>query len=55
MRHPSRIARFWDLRQRSSTEARFNGLVNVRFNCVYFLARALLPLIAHGGQGIGSQ
>jgi hypothetical protein len=52
MRHAPRIPRFWDSRQRSSAGARFDGLVNVHFRRVYFLAQALLPPIADGGQGI---
>ncbi len=33
-----------------TTEAQFDGLVNVHFKGVYFLTRTLLPLIADGGQ-----
>ncbi|OPA86534.1 3-oxoacyl-ACP reductase [Pseudomonas fluorescens] len=33
-----------------TTEAQFDGLVNVHFKGVYFLTQALLPLIADGGR-----
>lgn len=33
-----------------TTEAQFDGLVNVHFKGVYFLTEALLPLIADGGR-----
>ncbi len=33
-----------------TTEAQFDGLVNVHFKGVFFLTQALLPLIAHGGR-----
>ena len=33
-----------------TTEAQFDGLVNVHFKGVYFLTQALLPLIAAGGR-----
>jgi NAD(P)-dependent dehydrogenase (short-subunit alcohol dehydrogenase family) len=33
-----------------TTEAQFDGLVNVHFKGVYFLSQALLPLIADGGR-----
>jgi NAD(P)-dependent dehydrogenase (short-subunit alcohol dehydrogenase family) len=35
---------------RQTTEAQFDGLVNVHFKGVYFLTQALLPLIADGGR-----
>jgi NAD(P)-dependent dehydrogenase (short-subunit alcohol dehydrogenase family) len=33
-----------------TTEAQFDGLVNVHFKGVYFLTQALLPLLADGGR-----
>jgi NAD(P)-dependent dehydrogenase (short-subunit alcohol dehydrogenase family) len=33
-----------------TTEAQFDGLVNVHFKGVYFLTQALLPLLANGGR-----
>ncbi|MGQ0619263.1 MAG: SDR family NAD(P)-dependent oxidoreductase [Panacagrimonas sp.] len=33
-----------------TTEAQFDGLINVHFKGVYFLTQALLPLIADGGR-----
>ena len=33
-----------------TTEAQFNGLVNVHFKGVYFLTQTLLPVIADGGR-----
>jgi NAD(P)-dependent dehydrogenase (short-subunit alcohol dehydrogenase family) len=33
-----------------TTEAQFDGLVNVHFKGVYFLTQTLLPLIADGGR-----
>ena len=33
-----------------TTEAQFDGLVNVHFRGVYFLTQALLPLLADGGR-----
>lgn len=34
----------------STTEAQFDGLINVHFKGVYFLTQTLLPLIADGGR-----
>ncbi len=34
----------------STTEAQFDGLVNVHFKGVFFLTQALLPLLADGGR-----